>query len=70
MQQCACRTLDACGKRLLLQIGGTNSVGASNCCAQNPQALRSLVRKVAFSATVQLHFYGKPVIQQVAEEPE
>src|SRR6266851_391355 len=30
---------------------------------QNPQALRSLVRKVGVSATVQVHFYGKPVLR-------
>jgi MerR family redox-sensitive transcriptional activator SoxR len=31
IQNCACDTLDACGKGLFLQIGGTSRVGVSNC---------------------------------------
>lgn len=32
MSNCTCDTLDTCGKGLLLQIGGSNQAGVSNCC--------------------------------------
>jgi MerR family redox-sensitive transcriptional activator SoxR len=45
IQNCACDTLDACGKGLFLQIGGTNSVGVSNCCSPEDQIMVDARRK-------------------------
>lgn len=32
VQNCTCKTLEACGEGIFVQIGGRNSLGMSNCC--------------------------------------